>query len=177
MNAFLASATLRNAFRYEAIPAVARWCLAVMKSHPGQSSGAAISILRLLLREPSREVILQSQDEIDWSSVWGVALGSSDVDHLLKAVAGEIEQHREYSTQDDDLAYGVDLLLRIRSGIVRAELTEAQANLIKDLISQAAELYSSVVEIEPNPNGVTDLSALMGEIEKHSGGDDETIPF
>lgn len=149
-------------------PTLAAELASWFSSQSGSAPGVTLLVARSLLRQSSREALLQAL-EVDWGSVWASRLPPSDVENLLSAIQGEIEGHEEGEYEDDDVAYGIDLAKRIFEGELIADSDDEKEVAIREsaeeLLSRAAALYPSVEEYDPPEADRPDPREIQREVE------------
>jgi SIR2-like domain len=134
----------------------------------GASIGATLLVARSLLRQSPREALLDSS-RIDWGAVWKSQLNPSDFEGLLSTIQAEIEGHEEGDYEDDDVAYGIDLLRRILDGgLITGEDDEEIARVrdrADELMSRSAAIYPAAESYEPPADEYPDPIEIRREIE------------
>lgn len=135
----------------------------------GGTQGVTLAVCRSMLRATSREVLL-ADESFPWSEVWAVKLTVSDVQMLLKAISDEIEGHVKGSYTDDDVAFAIDLAVRIAGEVFvesdNADKVDALKERVSELIDQAAKTYPAAKEYEPPQDAAPCPKEIQVEIER-----------
>jgi hypothetical protein len=143
----------------------------------GPVAPATVLAARALISGGGRRTLLDS-DTIDWSKIWGVDLASEDSQALLRLVERELNGHESGRFLDDDVAYGLDLAVRLARGLTSDTQQQAEA---LGIIDQAANLYPAVKDYEPSPDGPPAPAAILEEIQARrppqTEAESDEIPF
>jgi hypothetical protein len=143
---------------------------AIVSEHGG-SSGATATIARAMTRSESRGVLLEHAAEIDWARVWSHQIGSNELQYLLATAEEEVDGHEWDASEDDeafrdkDLAYVVDLLVRVGQGSLAGDLEEAVAGEVQQLLARVTEMYPAAADYEPSDVGPPSPVAVCDEID------------
>lgn len=114
----------------------------------GASETATMLVANGLMRARPRQMVLASAD-IDWARVWSASLSQANVRQLLVAIEGEIEGHERERFTDTDLAYAIDLAVRIAGGgLGEGDLKEERV-WAAACVERAADLYPAVHDYQP----------------------------
>lgn len=168
----------RSGSRPDLQPALTNWAVSVIKQAQHPYKGIYFCIIRGLFRNDTRAVIDESKDILNWQAIWELKLSVADVDIFVKIANSELRHHQEFPP-DSDLAYIADVLIRIQRGYLHSDNQEASIEAVAEPLRIASELYPSIEEHSPNKTGLSDLTAIIAEIQKAAGDEalDDNIPF
>lgn len=151
-------------------PDVFQLAKTIINDHGG-SSGTTALVARALTRNEGRKVVLRSADDIKWVNVWGQPLSDGDLAWLLAMAEEEVAGHErdaddDEAFRDDDLAFVVDLLVRLESGGgLAANLDDAGKGIIGLVLERAVELYPVVADYVPRDDGPPEPLEIVRQIE------------
>jgi hypothetical protein len=140
---------------------------------PGVTMGAAMA----LMRQPGREALLGSPN-VPWKALWSNALDGSDATALIKVLVNEVSAHRHQNILDEDIAYAVDVVSRLKLGMLSKD--EEVQRAASTALDDAAKLYESIAAYTPQADGPPNVSEIVEEInaavEAESAPEDD-VPF
>lgn len=156
-------------FQARTLPTLIEWGIRTW----GPTASVTVLAARALMSSSSRRQLLENGG-VDWPQIWSAEIPAEDAHALLRIADRELAGHRAGRFLDDDVAYGLDLAVRIREGLTE---DPAQRTAAAELIDQAAELYPAVHDYQPgdgppNPNRILEQIAA-----RRPEGAEEDIPF
>lgn len=172
----LLSSGARSSKGIEVNQGITRWALLYIGNTTENCPGAAFAIIKGLLRESSRDEILENNRTlIRWDRIWSTKLSESNTKNLVESICMEVENHRDFGP-DMDIAYAADIAKRMLDGILKIENLDSFVTHLTEALKQATDLYPAIASIIPVREGMTDLAAVIAQIEAAMPPDDE-IPF
>jgi hypothetical protein len=147
-----------------------------------QGPGASFVVIRSLLRQGTRDQVLQSDPPVPWKVIWSTKLSQQELEMLMKTLESEVDARLEEGVIDYDIAYAADLVKRIASKTLVTTITpeiEAQAH---ELLSEAAKIYTAISTHLPIPDGPPDVTSITRQIDEatpvnEEATSDDDIPF
>ncbi|MBT2550992.1 SIR2 family protein [Arthrobacter sp. ISL-65] len=131
----------------------------------GPSEDLTWHVVRILLEDSTetfREDLLSSSS-VSWGVVWSAPLKSGECEQVLERFEREIGYHRG-AAGDMDLAFAIDLALRIKYQGLARPYDERRTRRIETLLMSAQALYPRVADVSPIRNGPPDPSWLKQEL-------------
>lgn len=166
----------RMSRRSDYLSSLVKWAARYLSTHNVSSPGACFAIIKGLLRESSREALMELGTEVPWELVWSTKLGQHEAEALVKAIESEAETHGDFD-RDYDIAYAADVAIRMLKSTLAVQDLTSLAPRLTEALKKAVKLYPAIELINPAPKGITDLHEVLDQIKKASEEDDEDIPF
>jgi hypothetical protein len=120
--------------------------------------------LRGLLNSFSRSQILEA--DLPWSDLWEGSVSRERAQNLLRTVEAEIKFHEVSKSDDDDIAYAVDIAKRLAGGLTNAKSVQSEAQA---LVDRATGIYSAAARYRPAKDGPPNPSKLLKEVAAQAG--------
>lgn len=122
---------------------------------------AAVTTMRLLLRQSSRSKLLES-DKIPWKEVWSTKLAADDAESFIKALGEEL-MHHSMGAVDDDLAYAAALVKQIESGVMTPN--KELIGSASEMLERAATVYPAVADLGVTTDNAPNVEDILQQIE------------
>jgi hypothetical protein len=142
--------------------------LVIRYSEEYGASRALTLNVALALMSSSASSALSSRLEhgLDWTRVWQRTLKPDDAEQLITRVEHELEAHQERGSTGPDLAYAIDIVIRLVAG----QLTESPLDgelLVRAqaVLDRSADLYPQARDHEPSPDGPPRVETLLSRLQ------------
>lgn len=139
-------------------------CIDFLKSYIeniGIDAFALFVVANLLLNADSRDKL--DGVGLDWASMWKQKLNDGEILQLISRASSEVDHHSQ-GRFDEDLAYCIDLLTRIKLAAIYDGKTAKITKSIDDLLTKAEALYPSVARYSPVTDGAPYPEEIISEI-------------
>lgn len=126
----------------------------------GASAEATRIAIGALLQTFHRDQLLRASG-VNWSMVWDAPLDPETAMRILRQASLEMLAHERRDRADDDLAYALDLTVRLAVGLAPSEELKAEAI---EIVRRASRMYPSVGRYRPTTSGPPDPVEIVAEI-------------
>jgi len=123
-------------------------------------------IARAIEGQPGRDFL--TDEQLDWRAVWATKIPESTLGEILQRFDREISGHQEEGITDHDLAFCCDVTKRIVLGQIFDSPSSSAVKRANALLSQAAQLYTTVQEYTPITDKFPDVSSIIGQIDERA---------
>lgn len=108
-----------------------------------------------------------------WSRVWASPPTADDIEMILGLFSNEIN-YQERQGADEDIVYLADLAKRVALGQMGPVVTKDDLEKAQSLLDRAAEVYPSISEMKPAPDGPPAVEDVLVEVHKRQ---EDFTPF
>jgi len=136
----------------------------------GPQAELTLFVARGLLDEEVRADMTDTS--VDWNAVWSAPLNEDQAKIILRRADREISTHEAEPSDDEDVAFALDLLKRLESGLTADANSVAIAN---ELLQRAASIYPAVETYQPSRDK-PDPQEIITEVKARTLQDQQTAP-